>query len=98
MADTIKKGHPIRNRNWMKTLGAFLALLLFFFLCETYSWPLFRKFNEGTLFGRISNSELFVEWFTPYNTPQFNLFTAFFAITLLPSALIGAVKDIFSRE
>ncbi|QQP14948.1 hypothetical protein FJQ98_11910 [Lysinibacillus agricola] len=39
-----------------------------------------------------------MEWFTPYNTPEFNLFTAFFAITLLPYALIGAIKDIFSRK
>ncbi len=36
--------------------------------------------------------------FTPYKIPIFNFFTAFFAVTLLPSALIGAIKDIFSRK
>ncbi|WP_232362101.1 YfzA family protein, partial [Bacillus thuringiensis] len=46
----------------------------------------------------ILNSQFFTEWFTLYTIPQFNVFTAFFSITLLPYALVGAMKDITSRK
>jgi YfzA-like protein len=52
----------------------------------------------GALFQKISDWKFFKEWFTPYKTSQFNIFTAFFAITLLPPALIGAIKDFSSRK
>ncbi|MEC2445195.1 YfzA family protein, partial [Bacillus cereus] len=46
----------------------------------------------------ILNSQFFTEWFTHYTIPQFNVFTAFFAITLLPYALVGAMKDVTARK
>lgn len=54
--------------------------------------------NKGELFERIANSKFFTETFAPYKTSQFNLYTAFFTITLLPYALIGAIKDLTSRK
>lgn len=97
MAGTLKKDRPSRVRDWMLTLGAFLVLQLIFIVCDISSWsPNFKE--GGELFKRISDSKFFTEWFTPYKTSQFNIFTAFFAITLLPHALISAIKDSFSRK
>ncbi|WP_242144341.1 MULTISPECIES: YfzA family protein [unclassified Bacillus cereus group] len=97
MANTPKKEHPNRRRDWMLTLGAFLVLQLIFIVCDSFSWsPNFKE--GGALFKKISNSKFFTEWFTPYKTSQFNIFTAFFAITLLPHALISAIKDSFSKN
>lgn len=53
--------------------------------------------DEGTVLSRFSKAEFFTEQFVPYENPTFNLFTAVFPITLLPAAIIGAVKDLFSR-
>ncbi|MBN3527065.1 YfzA family protein [Paenibacillus apiarius] len=93
-----QKGRPIRIKGWMMTLGGLLLLQIFFIVCDMNSWSQYREFKPGTLIGEIVHSTLFTEWFTPYNIPEFNVFTAFFAVTLLPSALIGAIKDIFSRK
>ncbi|ASL65690.1 hypothetical protein FORC47_2845 [Bacillus cereus] len=66
-------------------------------MCEITAWaPNFRP--GGEFFNRILNSQFFTEWFTLYTIPQFNVFTAFFTITLLPYALVGAMKDIISRK
>lgn len=70
-----------------------LALLIF----ETAWSPNFRDL-EGTLFGRLSEAALFTDWFTPYDTALFNLLTAFFAIALLPYAIIGAIKDLLLKK
>ncbi|OTX18346.1 hypothetical protein BK721_19050 [Bacillus thuringiensis serovar nigeriensis] len=66
-------------------------------MCEITAWaPNFRP--GGEFFNRILNSQFFTEWFTLYTIPQFNVFTAFFAITLLPYALVGAMKDVAARK
>ncbi|MCE5173488.1 YfzA family protein [Paenibacillus profundus] len=93
-----QKGRPSRIKGWMMTLGGLLVVQIFFIVCEMNSWSQFREFKPGTLMGEIVHSTLFTEWFTPYNIPEFNVFTAFFAVTLLPSALIDAIKDIFLRK
>ncbi|UYX55414.1 YfzA family protein [Bacillus thuringiensis] len=68
-----------------------------FIICDVAEWaPNFRP--GGEFFNRIVNSQFFTEWFAPYQIPQFNVFTAFFAITLLPNALIGAIKDLTLRK
>ena len=82
----------------MFTLGGLLLLQFVYIVSDMYSWSIYREFHKGTLFGNIIHSKLFTEWFAPYNKPEFNALTAFFAITLLPSALNGAIKDIFSRK
>lgn len=100
MKDTPKKGRSILKRKWLFPLGLFLVFQLFFIVSEVFSWA--PNLQEGAIFNRIydrlSNSKLFTEWFVPYKTTQFNIFTAFFSITLLPVALISAVKDIYSRK
>ncbi|KMQ10453.1 hypothetical protein PDJ95_12025 [Bacillus cereus] len=91
MGDILKNAQPIWKRTWFRYLGAF------FILCEITAWaPNFRP--GGEFFNRILNSQFFTEWFTLYTIPQFNVFTAFFTITLLPYALVGAMKDIISRK
>ncbi|MGH0431081.1 YfzA family protein [Bacillus hominis] len=97
MGDTLTKGQLIWKRTWFRYLGAFLIVQLLFIICEVTTWaPNFRP--GGEFFNRIQNSQFFTEWFAPYQTPQFNVFTAFFAITLLPNALIGAIKDLTLRK
>lgn len=81
----------------MLTLGAFLVLQLIFIVVDIFSWSL-NFGNQGGLLERLSDSKFFTEWFAPYKTLQFNVFTAFFAITLLPYALISVIQDIFSRK
>jgi hypothetical protein len=53
---------------------------------------------SGKISNRILHSQFFTEWFTPYEIPHFNVFTALFAITLLPYALIGVMKDFTTRK
>ncbi|EJS58149.1 TPA: hypothetical protein ROX87_003613 [Bacillus thuringiensis] len=97
MGDILKNAQPIWKRTWFRYLGAFFIVQLLFILCEITAWaPNFRP--GGEFFNRILNSQFFTEWFTLYTIPQFNVFTAFFAITLLPYALVGAMKDIISRK
>ncbi|MFJ7953762.1 YfzA family protein [Lysinibacillus sp. NPDC096418] len=97
MEDTVRKSHSIQTHNWKSPLGAFLILQLSFFLIDISPWaPRFRDF-DGKIFGRLLDSKLITEWVTLYDIPEFNLFTAFFAVTLLPYALINAIKAIFSK-
>lgn len=100
MEATPKKGRSILKRAWIFPLGIFLVIQLFFIVCDVFSWA--PNLQDGELFERIydpiANSRLFTEWFIPYKTTQFNIFTAIFSITLLPVALISAVKDIYARK
>ncbi|MNI12103.1 hypothetical protein D3C73_652710 [compost metagenome] len=100
MKDTQKNGRFILKREWIFPLGLFLVFQLFFIVCDIFSWA--PNLQEGAIFNRIydpiSSSKLFTEWFVPYKTTQFNIFTAIFSTTLLPVALINAVKDIYSRK
>ena len=96
MKDTYKKGRANKKRSWTYPLIAFAILQSIFLFFEMISWTL--NFRDGALFEKIYESKLFTEWFSPYSTPQYNLFTAVFAVTLLPYAIIGAMKDVFSRN
>ncbi|BCA31985.1 hypothetical protein BwiPL1_03670 [Bacillus wiedmannii] len=97
MGDILKNAQPIWKRTWFRYLGAFFIVQLLLILCEITAWaPNFRP--GGEFFNRILNSQFFTEWFTLYTIPQFNVFTAFFAITLLPYALVGAMKDVTARK
>ncbi|WP_442600502.1 YfzA family protein [Paenibacillus sp. KN14-4R] len=92
----MQKGRPIRIRGWVATLVAFLVLQLIFLVIDNSSGSPFY-FEQGTILGRLSNSKFFTEEFAPYKTLQFNVYTVFLAIALLPGALISAIKD-FSRK
>ncbi|WP_342714771.1 YfzA family protein [Bacillus paramycoides] len=97
MEHELNKAQPIWKRTWFRYLGAFIIVQLLFITCEITGWaPNFKP--SGEFLNRILQSEFFMEWFTPYEIPQFNVFTAFFAITLLPYALIGAMKDFTTRK
>ncbi|KAB2488385.1 hypothetical protein F8155_24385 [Priestia endophytica] len=75
---------------------ALLALQLIFILLDNSSW--LQNFKDGSLTDAVSNHKIFTEWFSPYEMPHLNFFTAFFAIVLLPSVITGAIKDISSRK
>lgn len=100
MKNTPKKERSILKGKWLFPLGLFLVFQMFFIVCEVFSWA--PNLQEGAIFNRIydhlSNSKLFTEWFVPYKTTQFNIFTAIFTIILLPAALIGALQEFSSRK
>ncbi|MED0935771.1 hypothetical protein COE20_12750 [Bacillus cereus] len=97
MEHELNKVQPIWKRTWFRYLGAFIIVQLLFIICAITGWaPNFKP--SGEFLNRILHSEFFTEWFTPYEIPHFNVFTAFFAITLLPYALIGAMKDFTTRK
>ncbi|MBZ4222765.1 YfzA family protein [Bacillus wiedmannii] len=97
MEHELNKEQPIWKRTWFRYLGAFIIVQLLFIICEVTGWaPNFKP--SGEFLNRILHSEFFTEWFTPYEIPHFNVFTAFFAITLLPYALIGAMNDVTTRK
>lgn len=97
MEHELNKAQPIWKRTWFRYLGAFIIVQFLFIICEVTAWaPNFKP--SGEYLNRILHSQFFTEWFTPYERPHFNLFTALFAITLLPYALIGAMKDFKTRK
>ena len=54
---------------------AFVIVQLLFIICEITEWaPNFKP--SGEFLNRILHSKFFTEWFTPYEIPQFNVFTA----------------------
>lgn len=93
-----QKSRPIQIKGWMMPLGGFILGQLFLIVCDRYSWSPYREIKAGSLMGRISNSKLFTEWFTPYDFPMSNVITAFLIVTLLLPALIGVIMNIFSRK
>ncbi|AYB44309.1 YfzA family protein [Paenibacillus lautus] len=97
MKDSRKKDRPFLTKGWVLTLAGLLVLQLLFIIFDDSSWSPFQV-KEGVIIERLSHAKLFKEWFTPYHTQELNLFTAIFAVTLLPAALIGAVKDLASRK
>ncbi|EPY03813.1 hypothetical protein PAALTS15_28766 [Paenibacillus alvei TS-15] len=93
-----QKDRPSRIKGWVMPLVGFLVAQLYFIACDRFSWNPNREINPGTIMGRIMNSKLFTEWFTPYDLPISNVITAFLIVTILLPALIGAVKVIFSTK
>ena len=91
-----KKGRANKKRSWAYPMIAFAILQSIFLFLEMISWT--PNFRDGALFEKIYESKLFTEWFSPYSTPQYNLFTAVFAAALLPYAIVSAMKDVFSRN
>ncbi|MDR0270661.1 YfzA family protein [Paenibacillus sp.] len=93
-----KKGRPTQIKGWMKPLGGFILGQLFLIVCDRFTWSPYKEIKKGSLMGRILNSKLFTEWFTPYDLPISNVITVFLAVTLLLPALIGVIKNIFSKK
>ena len=92
-----KKGQSNQRRYWLYPIIAFAVSQCIFIFFELISWtPNFRE--AGTLFQKIYETKLFTDWFSPYSTPRLNLFTAVFAVSLLPYAMLGTVKQIASRK
>ena len=87
----------IFSKGWIGSLVAVIVVHLIYIFFETTWSPNFRDL-DGTLFGRISESALFTELYVPYDTPLFNLMSAFFVITLLPYTVVGAIRDLFVKK
>ena len=97
MEGTHKKGQSNQRRYWLYPIIAFVVSQCLFVFFELISWT--PNFREGSnLFQKIYETKLFTEWFSPYSTPQLNLFTAVFAISLLSYAVISAMKALFLRK
>ncbi|MGE7674207.1 YfzA family protein [Lysinibacillus sp. NPDC094403] len=85
---------PFLKRPWVSSIGVFVLSQIIFITCETTGWiPNYRDIS-GTLFGRITDSSIFREWFTFYETQHFNLLTLFFGIVFLVPGIIGAIKNV----
>ena len=91
-----KKGRSNQRLYWLYPIIAFVILQCIFIFFELISWT--PSFRESTLFQKIYETKLFTEWFSPYSNPRLNLFTLVFAVSLLPYAMLGAVKQIASRK
>src|SRR5690625_5178872 len=90
-----KKGSPNRLRSWLINLGAFLIVLLIFFIIDGTSLePNLNDSNNiaGRAADWLSESRLFNEWISPFSFPFFNLATTLFVIALFGKA----VTDIYS--
>lgn len=96
MASKTKNSTPFLKKNWVSSIGVFLLSQIIFIICEATGWiPNYRDVS-GTLFGRITESSIFREWFTFYETPNFNLLTIFFGLFLV-YGIIGALKNVFHQ-
>lgn len=91
-----QKQIPFLKRPWVSSIGVFVLSQIIFITFETTGWmPNYRDIS-GTLFGRITDSSIFKDWFTFYETQHFNLLTIFFGIVFLMPGIIGAIKNVFS--
>ena len=89
---------PFWKRTWVSSIGVFLLSQIIFIICEAKGWiPNYREIN-GTFFGRMTESSIFKEWFTFYETPHFNLLTVFFGIVFLIPGTKVVVKNVFSPK
>lgn len=91
-----EKSVPFFKKSWVSQIGVFLLSQIIFITFETTGWLPNYKEIDGTLFGRITESPIFKEWFTFYETPQLNLITVFFGVFFLVPGIIGALKNLFS--
>lgn len=91
-----KKKESILFLSWVSSIGVFLLSQIIFITFEATGWIPNLKDIDGTLFGRITESSIFREWFSFYETTYFNLLTVFFGIVFLVPGIIGAVKNILS--
>ena len=98
MKDAKKQDRSIKTLSWTRPLVIFIVLQLILILIDISQWTPNLRDLDGQILGRLLNSKLFTEWFTPYNATEFNLYTLFFAVTLLPAALINAITNIFPRR
>ncbi|WP_332645848.1 YfzA family protein [Lysinibacillus sp. 54212] len=86
------------RKKWVALLAAFLLSQLMFIALEGGGWiPNLREIN-GTLLGRIAESATFIRLFSYYETTHFNIFTAFFCMTLFVPGVLGAIIDNFKKK
>jgi len=87
--ETKNRKGTILKQDWFRYLGVFVFIQLFFIVFDRTP----PKYREGTLLTRLSESVWFTENFAPYETPEFNVLTVFFAIIFLPTAFILLLKS-----
>ncbi|MGE8037137.1 hypothetical protein B1B04_08825 [Lysinibacillus sp. KCTC 33748] len=78
MVNEQKNTIPFWKKSWVALIGSFLLSQILFISFEVTGWIPNLKDIDGTLFGRIAESPIFIEWFAFYDTLHFNLFTVFF--------------------
>ena len=89
-----KNSIPFLRRAWVSSIGVFLLSQIIFIIWQITGWmPNFREI-DGTIFGKITESSFFKDWFTFYEIPWFNLVTFLFAIAFLVPGVIGAVINV----
>ncbi|MDM5297017.1 YfzA family protein [Bacillus pumilus] len=77
----------------MSQIGIFLLSQIIFITFKTTGWSPNYRDIDGTIFGRMTESPIFIEWFTFYETPQLNLLTIFFGVFYLVPGIIGTLKN-----
>ena len=96
METKLNKAQPIWKRTWFRYLGAFIIVQLLFIICEVTAWaPNFRP--GGEFFNRVLNSQ-FSQNGSRHIKSLILIYLQLFAITLLPYALISAIKDFTTRK
>lgn len=93
-----QKRLPFWRKYWVSSIGVFLLSQIIFVIFEATGWLPNYKEIDGTFLGRITESTIFTEWFTFYETPQLNLLTIFFAIFFLVPGIISLLKNAFSPK
>ncbi|MEK3765452.1 YfzA family protein [Solibacillus sp. FSL K6-4121] len=77
------------KKQWLLPIFAFLLLQVVFVLMEFTGWiPRLREI-DGNLFGTLTDTLLFKEWFNFYDTPFFNLFTVFFGVLVIINIIVS---------
>ena len=87
---------PFLKKYWVSSIGVFLLSQIVFIIFEKTGWAPNYRDIDGTIFGRITESSFFTEWFNFYEKSQFNLLTFFFAIFFLVPGIISAIKNLLS--
>lgn len=98
MSNKRKDSLSLLKKSWVQAILAFLVAQMIFILCELTGWiPTLNDFGRK-LFSKITEFSFIYEWFSVYETPQFNMFTVFFGIILLLGVLLGIIKKILSNK
>ena len=94
MTNNRKKDRPIPIKSWLILIAVFIIVQLLFIAIDGTEFE--PNINDsGNITGRILDSTLFTEWFTPYDFPFFNMATAIFAIAILGKTGTDIFSSIF---
>ena len=85
---------PLYNRTWFVSIMVFFIVQILFVFMEKTGWiPRYRSL-DGKLLGKVTELQIFKEWFQFYETPWFNLLTLFFFLLVVVQLSVSAIKYI----